>query len=88
MLARLHVCLCVREVAAPECEALRAAQEVTVVARHRQHQPDRGLPARAHGRQRPQRPLRQVPAGAPEVQEQGVCRCSFFWPSLMAPFEF
>lgn len=68
--------------AVSEHASVRRAQEISAVARHSQHQSDRRAPPPAHGRQRPQRPLRQIPDGAPEVQEQGspasggACGCT------------
>lgn len=42
------------------------------MARHRQHRADRGPQPHPHGRQRAERPVRQVPAGPAEVPQQGV----------------
>ena len=82
----LHVCVCLwcvdvcvgvcvfvcGGVTEPEHASLRRAQEVPAVARHREHWSDRRAPPQGHGRQRAERPLRPLPHGPPEVQEQGT----------------
>lgn len=66
----VNVSLCVCA-AVSEYASVRCAQKSPAVARYSQHQSDRRSQPPAHGRQRPQRPLRQIQNGAPEVQEQG-----------------
>lgn len=68
----LTSCLFCVSAAVPKYASVRRAQKSSAVAGDRQHQPDRGLRPTADGRQRPQRPLRQVQDGPPEVQEQGT----------------
>lgn len=55
----------------PEHAPVRCAQEGPAVARYSQHQSHRRPQSPTDGRQRPQRPLRQIQDGTPEVQEQG-----------------